>query len=148
MKRGTRFSEKVVAFALTERSRGKRWNDIINAIRETFHIEPPTERQMRNWYREYGGGTIDQDKLLRESLIKMARESTPVLALAAQQNVIERGIPRLLQAFEKKGTKYVQKEDAAVVIGLFLLSYLEENLGEKFDEVLRRYHEIRERGQK
>lgn len=143
MKRGTRFSEKVVAFALTERSRGKRWNDIINAIRETFHIEPPTERQMRNWYREYGGGTIDQDKLLRESLIKMARESTPVLALAAQQNVIERGIPRLLQAFERKGTKYVQKEDPAVVIGLFLLSFLEENLGAKFDEVLRRYQEIR-----
>lgn len=143
MKRGTRFSEKVVAFVLTERSRGKRWNDIVNAVRETFHIEPPTERQMRNWYREYGGGIIDQEKLLRETLIKMARDSTPILALAAQQNVIERGIPRLLQAYEKRGAGFVQKEDPAVVIGLFLLSFLEENLGGKFEEVLRRYQEIR-----
>lgn len=143
MKRGTRFSEKIVAFVLTERSRGKRWKDIINAVRETFHIEPPSERQMRTWYREYGGGIIDQEKLLRETLIKITKDSTPLLALAAQQNVIERGIPRLLQAFEKKGSGLAQKEDPAVVIGLFLLSFLEENLGGKFDEVLKRYQEIR-----
>lgn len=143
MKRGTRFSDKVVAFVLTERSRGKRWNDIINAVRETFHIEPPTERQMRNWYKEYGGGSIDQEKLLRETLIKIVKDSTPVAALAAQQIALEKGMPRLLQAFESKGMGFVQKEDPAVVIGLFLLSYLEENLGEKFDEVLRRYQEIR-----
>mgnify|MGYP001138201896 CR=1 FL=1 len=143
MKKGTKYSEKVIAFALTERSRRKRWKDIENAIKQEFQIEPPSERQMRNWYREYGGGTIDPEKLLRESLIKMVRDSTPVLALAAQQNVIERGIPRLLQAFERRGTKYVQKEDPAVVIGLFLLSYMEESLGEKFDEVLRRYNKIR-----
>lgn len=143
MKRGTRFSEKVIAFVLTERSRGKRWNDVRNAVRDQFQIEPPSERQMRSWYKEYGGGSIDQEKLLRETLIKMARDSTPALALAAQQNVIERGIPRLLQAFERKGSGFVQKEDPVVVIGLFLLSYLEENLGEKFDEVLRRYREIR-----
>jgi hypothetical protein len=98
---------------------------------------------MRTWYRDYGGGSIDQERLLRETLIKMARDSTPVLALAAQQNVIQRGIPRLLQAFEKKGSGVIQKEDPAIVVGLFLLSFLEENLGEKFDEVLRRYHEIR-----
>jgi len=143
VKRGTRFSEKVVAFVLTERSRGKRWSDVTNAVREAFQIEPPTERQMRNWYREYGGGAIDQEKLLRETLIKMVRDSTPVVALAAQQNVIERGIPRLLQAFEKKGSGFVQKEDPAVVIGVFLLAFLEENLGDKFDEALRRYQEIK-----
>jgi len=147
MKRGTRFSEKVVAFVLTERSRGKRWNDIINAVKETFHIEPPTERQMRNWYREYGGGEINQDKLLRGCLIRIMKDTTPVAALAAQQYLQEKGIPGLLQAFEKKGTKYVQKEDPIVVMGLLLLSQLEQNLGDKFDEVLRRYQEIKERGQ-
>lgn len=143
MKRGTRFSEKVVAFVLTERSRGKRWSDILSAVRETFNIEPPSERQMRTWYRDYGGGSIDQERLLRETLIKMARDSTPILALAAQQTVIQRGIPRLLQAFEKKGSGFIQKEDPAIVVGLFLLSFLEENLGDKFDEALRRYYEIR-----
>lgn len=148
MKRGTRFSEKVVAFVLTERSRGKRWKDIINTVRETFHIEPPSERQMRTWYRDYGGGSIDQEKLLRETLIKIVRDITPVAAVTAQQIALERGMPRLLQAFERKGSGFVEKEDPAVVVGLFMLSYLEENLGEKFDEVLRRYHEIRERRQK
>jgi hypothetical protein len=143
MKRGTRFSDKVVAFALTERSRGKRWKDVQNAIQQEFQIDPPTERQMRNWYREYGGGTIDQDKLLRESLLKIIRDITPVAALTAQQLAAEKGMPRLLQALERKGTKYVPKEDPAVVIGLFMLDFLEENLGGKFDEVLKRYQEIR-----
>jgi len=143
MKRGTRFSEKVVAFVLTERSRGKRWNDIVNAVREAFDIEPPTERQMRNWYREYGGGIIDQDKLRRETLIKIARDTTPLMAMMAQERVIEKGIPTLLKAFASKGSGFIQKEDPIVVIGLFLLSFLEENLGGKFDEVLKRYQEIR-----
>ena len=145
MKKGTKFSEKVVAFALTERSRGKRWKDIENAIRQEFQIEPPSERQMRNWYREYGGGAIDQDKLLRESLIKIIRDSTPIWALTAQQIAMEKGLPRLLQTFERQGAKYMQKEDPAVAIGLSLLFYMEETLGEKFDEVLRRYRETREK---
>lgn len=143
MKRGTRFSEKVVAFVLTERSRGKRWSDIINAVRETFNIEPPSERQMRTWYRDYGGGSIDQEKLLRESLIKIVRDITPVAALAAQQTAIQQGMPELLQAFERKGSGFIQKDDPAVVIGVFMLSFLEKSLGEKFEEALRRYQEIR-----
>jgi hypothetical protein len=143
MKQGARFPENVIAFALTERSRGKRWKDIQTAIKQEFQIEPPTERQMRRWYGEYGGGTIDRDKLLRETLIKSIRASTPALALAAQDTVIEKGLPALLAAYERIGSKYMQKDDPAVVAGLFLLLQLEQNLGAKFDEVLRRYQEIR-----
>ena len=143
MKRGARFSNEVIAFALTERSRRKRWKDIQNAIKQEFQIEPPTERQMRRWYEEYGGGTIDRDKLLRETLIKSIRASTPALALAAQDMVIEKGLPVLMAAYERIGSKYVQKDDPAVVTGLFLLLQLEQNLEGKFDEVLRRYHQLR-----
>ena len=140
MKRGTRFSEKVIAFVLTERSRGKRWNDVRNAVRDQFQIEPPSERQMRNWYKEYGGGLILGEKLLRESLVKMARDSMPVAAFAAQQLAIEQGIPALVEAFQRK-------EDPLVAGGLMILSMLEQTVGKKYDEIVRQYQEMRERRQ-
>ena len=137
MTRGTRFSEKVVAFVLTERSRGKRWNDIINAVRETFDIQPPTERQMRNWYREYGGVSISTEKLLRESLIKVARNTAPLVAFATQQVAVEQGIPALAEAFQRN-------KDPRIVGGVLILSMLEQTVGDKFDEVIRIYQEIKE----
>ncbi len=129
------------------------WRLLVRNVADAVKPPPKQRPDMQTW-SEYeltcfldaaknGGGAIDQEKLLRETLIKMVRDSTPVVALAAQQNVIERGIPRLLQAFEKKGSGFVQKEDPAVVIGVFLLAFLEENLGDKFDEALRRYQEIK-----
>ena len=140
MKRGTRFSEKVIAFVLTERSRGKRWNDVRNAVRDQFQIEPPSERQMRSWYKEYGGGSILGEKLLRESLVKIARDSTPVAAFAAQQLAIEQGIPALVKAFERK-------EDPLVAGGVMILSLLEQAVGKKYDEIVRQYQKMRERRQ-
>ena len=93
---------------------------------------------MRNWYREYGVGSINQEKLLRETLVKLVRDSTPLAALVTQQLALEKGIPTLLTALEQQG-------NPRVAVGLLLLTMLEENFGKEFDDILRRYQEGRER---
>jgi hypothetical protein len=139
MKRGTRFSEKVIAFSLTERSRGKRWKDIQNAIRQEFQIEPPTERQMRRWYGEYGGGAIDQEKILRESLIKVARDTIPPAAFATHQLTVQQGIPTLMEAYRQGKDPYT----AGVVM---ILSTLEQMAGsELYEKGIKEYQQERER---
>lgn len=101
MKQGTRFSDKVIAFSLTERSRGARWKDIQNAIKREFQMEPPSERQMRNWYKQYGGGSINAEKLLQESLVKVAKDSTTLAAFTTQQYTIAQVIPQFMNAYRE-----------------------------------------------
>jgi len=97
------------------RRRGVKWNEIVDAIARHFAIKPPTERQMRKWYQEYGVDASDPEKLLKENLIKVARATTPIAAFATQKYAIEQ-----------------------------VLSMLEQTVGtEKFNQLLEEYQKSR-----
>ena len=136
MKRRSRYADKVIAFALAERSRGVKWKEITEGIRREFVIKPPTERQMRDWYKELGGGSADPERLLRENLIKVARATTPIAAFTTQKFVIEQ-VPTLVEAW-KEG------KDPWIAGGIMILSMLEQTAGtETFDKILNEYQEMR-----
>ena len=139
-KRGRSFSAKVIAFALTERSRGVRWKDIRNVIKQEFQIRPPSERQMRSWYSEYDGGSIDLEKMLREALIKATRDSIPAAALATHQLTTQQGIPALLKALR-------QNKDPRLAGAVMILSTLEQMVGsELYERGIKEYQQEREKG--
>jgi len=138
-KRKPRYSAKVIAFAVTERSRGVRWKDIRNAIKQEFQIRPPTHRTMRSWYKEYDGGSIDLEKMIREAMIKAARDSIPVAALVTLQLTLQQGMPALLKALRREKDPYV----AGVASLLFTL---EEMVGSKvYEKGIRKYQQERKR---
>lgn len=53
-RRNTRYSDKVVTFAVSQRVRGEPWEKIKRDIARLFKIEPPTERRMRDWVKLWG----------------------------------------------------------------------------------------------
>lgn len=134
-----KYSEKVIAFSLTERSRGVRWKDIQNSIRQAFQIQPPSERRMRTWYKEQGGGSIDLEKALREASIKAGRDSMVVAGLATQQLTLQQGIPTLLKALR-------QNKDPRVAGVIMILSTLEHMVGsEVYEKGIKKYQQKRKR---
>jgi len=136
-KRRPHFSAKVIAFAVTERSRGVRWKDIRNAIKQEFQIRPPTQRTMRSWYTEYDGGSIDLEKMIREAMIKAARDSIPVAALATLQLTLQQGMPALLKALRREKDPHVAGTAA-------LLAVLEKMVGsEAYERGVKKYREER-----
>ena len=135
MKRRTLYSEKVIAFAMTERSRGARWKEVTERVSRQFGIKPPTERQMRKWYNEFGG-TNDPERLLRENLIKVARATTPIAAFTAQKYAMEQ-VPTLVEAWKEGKNPWVAG-------GVMILSMLEQTSGtEVFEEILQEYQKTR-----
>jgi hypothetical protein len=137
LKRKSRYDDKVIAFAVTERRRGVKWKEIVDAIAHHFAIKPPTERQMRKWYKEYGGDTADPEKLLRENLVKVARATTPIAAFATQKFAIEQ-VPSLVEAGK-------QGKDLWIAGGIMVLSILEQTVGsDKFNQLLQEYQLTRQ----
>ena len=133
------FSEKIIAFSLTERSRGTRWEDIQNSIRQVFQIEPPSERRMRSWYKERGGGSISLESALREASIKASKASMVVAGLAAQQLVLQQGIPTLLKTLRRN-------KDPRIAGAIMILSTLEHMVGtEVYEKGLGKYQQKRRR---
>jgi len=136
LKRKSRYGDKVIAFAVAERRRGVKWKEIVNAIARHFAIKPPTERQMRKWYQEFGVDASDPEKLLKENLIKVARATTPIAAFATQKYAIEQ-VPALVEAWK-------QGQDPWTAGGIMMLSLLEQTVGtEKFDQILDEYQKSR-----
>ncbi len=136
MKRKSRYDDKVIAFAVAERKRGVKGKGIVDAIGRHFGIKPPTERQMRKWYQEFGVDAADPEKLLRENLLKVARATTPVAAFATQKFAIEQ-VPALVDAWK-------QGKDPWIAGGVMVLSMLEQTVGsEKFNEILNDYQKER-----
>ncbi len=136
MKRKSRYGDKVIAFAVAERRRGVKWKEIVDAIARHFAITPPTERQMRKWYQEYGVDAIDPEKLMKENLVKVARATTPIAAFATQKYAIEQ-VPALVEAWK-------QGKDPWTAGGIMVLSMLEQTVGtEKFNQLLEEYQKSR-----
>jgi len=136
LKRKSRYGDKVIAFAVTERRRGVKWKEIVDAIARHFAIKPPTARQMRKWYQEYGVDAVDPEKLLKENLIKVARATTPIAAFATQKFAIEQ-VPTLVEAWK-------QGKDPWTAGGIMVLSMLEQTVGtEKFNQILEGYQKSR-----
>ena len=132
-----RFSGKIIAFALAQRSQGFQWQDIRDSIRQVFQIQPPSERQMRNWYHQYGGSSTGVEETVREALIKAARESIPVVAVATQQIAVQQGIPVLLKALR-------QHRDPGVAGVVMILSTLEQMVGsEAYEKGVEKYQRRR-----
>jgi len=94
---------------------------------------------MRSWYNEYDGGSIDLEKMLREALIKAARDSIPAAALATHQLTIQQGFPALLKALR-------QNKDPCVAGVVMILSTLEQMVGsEVYEKGIRKYQQERKR---
>jgi len=135
VKRRSRYPDKVIAFALAERGRGARWKEVSEGITRQFGIKPPTERQMREWYKELGGAS-DPEQLLKENLIKVARAAIPIAAFTTNKSVMEQ-VPNLVQAVG-------EGKDPQVAGGVMMLSLLEEMVGSKsFDEIVLEYQKHR-----
>jgi len=143
MKRRSRYPDKVIAYALAQRGRGTKWKDIVDGIKQEFGIRPPSERQMRDWYKELGGGSADPERLLRESLVQVARATTPLAAFAAQKLAIQQVVPELVEAWRKGESPWIAG-------GTMIVSMLEQTVGsDTYDAIIRRYQQIREeRGEK
>jgi len=138
MKRRSRYSEEVIAFALEQRGKGIKWKEIMAGIAREFKTKPPSERQMRSWYRYYGGGT-DKDRLVRETLVKIVRDSTPAIAFQTQQYAVQQGIPTLIDHYQRLKDPYL----AGTVM---MLSLLEQMVGsEVYEKGIEMYQEDRER---
>lgn len=136
MRRKSRYGDKVVAFAVAERKRGVKWKAIVEAIGRHFGIKPPTERQMRKWFQEFGVDDTDPEKLLRENLVKVARATTPIAAFATQKYLIEK-VPMLVDALN-------QGKDVWIAGGAMVLSMLEQMVGsEKFNRIVEEYQKTR-----
>jgi len=136
LKRKSRYDDKVIAFAVAERKRGVRWKEIVDAIGRHFGIKPPTERQMRKWYQEFGVDAADPEKLLRENLVKVARATTPVAAFATQKFAVEQ-VPALVDAWK-------QGKDPWIAGGVMVLSMLEQTVGsDKFNAILSEFQKTR-----
>ena len=137
MKRRSRYDDKVIAFAVTERRRGAKWKEIVNTIAHHFAIKPPTERQMRKWYQEYGIDAGDPERLLRENLVKVARATTPIAAFATQKFAVEQ-VPYLVEAWK-------QGKDPWIAGGIMVLSMLEQTIGShKFNQLVKEYQLTRQ----
>lgn len=138
MKRKSRYNDKVIAFAVAERKRGVKWKEIVDAIGRHFGITPPSDRQMRKWFQEFGVDAVDTERLIRESLVKVARATTPVAAFATQKYVIEQ-VPSLVEAWK-------QGKDPWTAGGVMVLSMLEQTVGsERFDQILAEYQKNRKK---
>ena len=136
MKRKSRYNDKVIAFAVAERRRGVKWKEIVEAIGRHFGMKPPTERQMRKWYQEFGMDAVDPEKLLRENLVKVARATTLNAVFTTQKFAVEQ-VPTLVDAWK-------QGKDPWTAGGIMVLSLLEQTVGtEKFNQVLEEYKNIR-----
>jgi len=139
MKRRSRYSDEVIAFVLAERGKGTKWKEIMDGIAREFNTKPPSERQMRSWYKYYGGGTTDKDRLVRETLIKVARDSTPAVAFQTQQFFVQQGVPTLLDY-------YYQFKDIHLAGAIMSFLVLEQMVGsEVYEKGLKIYQEERER---
>jgi len=83
VKRRSHYSDKVIAFALAMRSRGIRWKQIESGIREAFEIKPPSERQMRNWYKEFSGSVTGDRVFINiakvDEILRIVREIKELL---------------------------------------------------------------------
>lgn len=138
MKRGNQYSDKVIAFALAARARGNPWKKIVTDIATEFNTRPPSERQMRKWYKEWGASPSDQETFLKQTMLNTARAAIPAAAYATEKFAIEQGIPELMKALN-------DSEDPQIAIGMMILSMLEKQLGrEIFDNAVSKYQRTRE----
>jgi hypothetical protein len=132
VKRKSRYSDEIIAYAVAERSRGVKWKAISEGIARHFAIKSPTERQMRDWFSEFGGDPEDPEKILRENLVKIARATTPLAAFATQKYLLEQ-VPNLVEAWE-------QGKDPWTAGGMMVLSILETTVGtDKFNQIQEEY---------
>ncbi|MCL0090199.1 hypothetical protein M1O54_07635 [Dehalococcoidia bacterium] len=136
MKRRSQYPGNVIAYALAQRSNRAKWKEIQDGIRREFGIKPPSDRQMREWCKEFGGGSNEPESILRQTLVEMTKASAPWAAFTTQKFVIDQ-VSTIVDAW-KRGEK------PWIVGGIIIMSVFEEMVGsEMFDEILRRYEEGR-----
>lgn len=127
----------VVAFAVAERNRGRRWEDIRQAIKERFHIEPPTVRIMLNWHKHYGSGQSELESVISLATAEMARRALPVAAEQSYKLFIGQGLPTL-KHYVDRGLKW---EVAATMV---ILTMVEQQFGsDVYESAVSEYEHIR-----
>lgn len=127
----------VVAFAVAERNRGRRWDDIRQAISERFHIEPPTVRIMLNWHKRYGSGQSELESVISLASAEMARRALPVAAEQSYRLLIGEGLPTLKDYVERG----IDWEVSATMV---ILTMLEQQFGsDVYQRAVREYEHIR-----
>ncbi len=136
MKRSSRYPDKVIAYALAQRSNRVRWKEIQDGIRREFGIRPPSDRRMREWCKEFGGGSNQPEEIFRQTLMEMARAATPWAAFTTQKFVIDQ-VSTIVDAWRRG-------EKPWIVGGIIIMSVFEEMVGsDTFEEIIRRYEEAR-----
>ena len=141
MKRKSQYPDKVIAYALAQRSNRAKWKEIQDGIRREFGIKPPSDRQMRKWCKEFGGDSNGPESILRQTLVEMTKASAPWAAFTTQKFVIDQ-VSTIVDAW-KRGEK------PWIVGGIIIMSVFEEMVGsDMLDEILHRYEEGRAGRQK
>ncbi len=137
MQRKSRYQDKVMAYVLAQRGKGIKWKEIIEGVRKEFDMKPPSERQMRTWWEKFGGSLTDPERILRQNLIEVVRDTTPLAAFTGQKMLVQK-VPELVQAFQRG-------DDPWIAGGVMVLAQLEETVGsDLYDEIIARYQQSRE----
>lgn len=125
-----RYQTDMIAFVIAERTRGSSWKEVGEAVRRRFEIKPPTERQMRTWWKRYGA---DRSTGVRDLLIKAFEESTQKMVAQSFRLFCELGIPSLSR-MEELGVP------GDLAPWLSVMVTLEAQLGSQaFDQLLEEY---------
>ncbi len=137
MKRRSRYADEVIAYVLARRSKGIKWREIKEGIKQEFGLKSPSERAMREWCNEFGGNA-DADRLLKERLIQVTKATTPFAIFSAQRTLFEQGIPELVNAWGRG-------ENPWIAGGTMVLSMLENTVGsDTYETIIKQYQQIRE----
>jgi hypothetical protein len=92
---------------------------------------------MRTWFEKFSGSATDPERRLKENLIQVVRDSTPLAAFTGQKLLIQQ-VPKLVEAWQRG-------DDPWIAGGLMILSQLEETVGsDLFDDITARYQQTRE----
>ena len=137
MQRKSRYADKVMAYVLAQRGKGAKWKEIIEGVKQEFNMTPPSERQMRTWFEKFSGNATDPERRLKENLIQVVRDSTPLAAFTGQKLLVQQ-VPKLVEAWQRG-------DDPWIAGGMMILSQLEETVGsDLFDDIIARYQQTRE----
>jgi len=132
----------LVVFAVAERNRGARWQDIRQAIKERFQIEPPTERIMLEWHKHYGTKQPALDAAMSAALAEMAKKAVSVAAQRSYELFVAQGLPAFKEYCE-------QGMDAQVASVVVVLAMVEQQFGsEVFQRAVREFDLVREKHRK
>jgi len=138
-RRNTRYPDKVVTFAVSQRATGVPWDKIRRDITKLFKIEPPTARRMRDWVKLWG--EIKAKKAGKYVTFNIPKRWSGVFE---KTHDMQQYIVLSTRIMSGVYNAWQRRDDPMAAWVLEILHIIEEVAGRKaFDDALTRYQEER-----